>query len=76
MELCVEMRLCVGNTYLEHRSLHNYKRVEVKSMIDLVLVKKDMLLFVQGEEWDEDSQITMLCCGMSGWIGHALRPER
>ena len=42
------------NTYFEHRSLHKYTRVprgqdgmEVKSMIDLVLVKKDMLHYVQ-----------------------------
>ena len=44
---------CVGNTYFEHRSLHKYarvargqERVEVKSMIDLVLVK-DILHYVQ-----------------------------
>ena len=40
----------MGNTYFGHRSLHKYKRVascqdgvEVKDMIDIVLVKKDML---------------------------------
>ena len=45
---------CVGNTYFEHRSFHKYTRmakgqdgVEVKSMIDLVLVKKDMLQYVR-----------------------------
>ena len=44
----------MGNTYFELRSLHKYTRVarsqdgvEVKSMINLVLVKKDMLRFVQ-----------------------------
>ena len=44
----------MSNTYFEHKSLHNYKRVargqdvvEVNSMIDLVLVKKDMLCIVQ-----------------------------
>ena len=43
-----------GNIYFVHRSLHKYTRaakgqdrVEVKSMIDLVLVKKDMLHYVQ-----------------------------
>ena len=47
--------LCVGNiTYFKHRSLHKYTRVamgqdgvEVKSMIDLLMVKKDMLRYVQ-----------------------------
>ena len=49
MEFCAERGLCVGNTYFEHRSLHNYTRVaggqdgvEVKNMIDLVLVKRDI----------------------------------
>ena len=45
----------MGNiTYFKHRSLHKYTRVamgqdgvEVKSMIDLLMVKKDMLLYVQ-----------------------------
>ena len=44
----------MGNTYFKHRSLHKYitvargqDGVEVKSMIDLVLVKKDMLRYVQ-----------------------------
>ena len=53
VEFCVERGLCVGSTYFEHRSLHMYTRVarsqdggEVKSMIDLVLVKKDMLCYV------------------------------
>ena len=54
VEFCAERGLCVGNTYFEHKSLHKYTRVarghdgvEVKSMIDLVLVKKDMLRFVK-----------------------------
>ena len=41
---------CVWVTYFKHRSLHKYTRVvigqdgvEVKGMIDLVLVKRDML---------------------------------
>ena len=44
----------MSNTYFGHKSLHKYTRVvrvqdgvEVKNMIDLVLVKKDMLHFVQ-----------------------------
>ena len=43
--------VCVDNTYFEHKSLHKYTRgqdgVEVKSMTDLMMVKKDMLRFVQ-----------------------------
>ena len=45
---------CVGIKYFQHWSLHKYTRVargedgvEVKSMIYLVLVKKDMLRYVQ-----------------------------
>ena len=41
-------------TYLKHRSLHNYTRVAkgqngvyIKTMIDLLLVKRDMLQYVQ-----------------------------
>ena len=44
----------MGKTYFEHRSLHKYTRVargqsgvEVNSMINLVLVKKEMLRYVQ-----------------------------
>ena len=55
MEFCAERGLCVSNIYFEHKNSHKYTRVtrgqdgaEVKSMIDLVLVKKDMLRFVQG----------------------------
>ena len=51
VESCEERGLC--NTYLKHRSVHNYTRVaegrkggENKSMIDLVLVKRDMLRYV------------------------------
>ena len=47
MEFCAERRLCVGNTYFKHKSLHKYTRVaraqegvEIESMIDLVMVKK------------------------------------
>ena len=41
--------LCVGNIYFKHRSVHNYTRVtrgqdsvEIKSIINIVLVKLDM----------------------------------
>ena len=44
----------MGNAYFKHRSLHKYTRVgrgkdrvEVKSMIDLVAVKRDILRYVQ-----------------------------
>ena len=44
---------CVGNTYFEHRSLHKSQvardqdRVDIKSMIDIVLMKRDRLCYVQ-----------------------------
>ena len=51
---CAERELCVGNTYFKHRCLHKYTRVvrdqdgmEINSMVDLVLVKRDMLRYVQ-----------------------------
>ena len=54
-----------------HRNLHKYtkvartqNRVEVKSMIDLVLVKKYMLCCYVLDV----SQITMLYCVNSGWL--------
>ena len=53
-KFCAERRLRVGNTYFKHRSLHKYTRVtrgqdgvEIKSMLDLVVVSKDMLQYVQ-----------------------------
>ena len=53
VEFCAEKGLCGGNTYFKHGSLHKYTRVargqdgvEVKIMIDLVLVKRDMLRYV------------------------------
>ena len=70
---------CVWVTHFKHKNLHKYTRVardqeevEVKSMLDLVLAKKDMLHFVQ----DEASQITMLYCLKSGWWGHGLRGDK
>ena len=57
IDFCAERglrRLSVSNTYFEHRSLRKYIRVtrsqdgvEVKTMIDLVLMKKAMLCYVQ-----------------------------
>ena len=51
---CSERRLCVCNTHLKYKSLHRYTKVardqdgmEVQSMIELVLVKKDMLRYGQ-----------------------------
>ena len=50
VDFCAEKGLCVGNTYFKHRSLHKYTivamgqdKVDIKSMIDLLLVKRDML---------------------------------
>ena len=44
----------MSDTYFKHRSVHNYTRVvrgkdgvKIKSMIDLVLVKRDMVRYVQ-----------------------------
>ena len=55
VEFCAVKGLCVGNTYFKHRSSHKYTKVgrgqdgvELKNMIDLVLVKRDMLIYVQG----------------------------
>ena len=54
VEFCAEMGLCMGNIYFKQKNLHKYTRVakgqdrlEVKSMTDLVMVKKYMLHFVQ-----------------------------
>ena len=54
MEFSAERGLCVGNTFFKHRSMHKYTRlakeqdgVELKSMIGLVLVKRDVLRYVQ-----------------------------
>ena len=54
VEFCEERGLCVGNTYFKHISVHKYTRVargrggvEIKNMIDLLLVKRDMLRYVQ-----------------------------
>ena len=53
VELCAERGLCISNVYFKHGSLHKYSKVagqdgvEVKSMIDLVVVKEDMMCYVQ-----------------------------
>ena len=54
VEFCEERGLCEGNAHFKYRSLHKYTRVargqdgvEIKSMIDLVLVKRNMLGYVQ-----------------------------
>ena len=71
MEFCADRGLCIGNIYFKHRSLQKYIRiakaqdgVEVKSMIDLVLVK-DMLHYVVKEE-----------CESSERNGNGTRPLR
>ena len=72
----------MGNIYFEHKSLHKYTReakgqdgVEVKSMIYLVLVNKDMLHYVQDVRemgrCISDSHV----CVKSGWWVHRLIGE-
>ena len=55
-------------------------RVEGKSMIDLVLVKKDMLDYVQdeGSERNGMSSLRSPCCTVNKvrLVGHELRGER
>ena len=53
-DFCSERGLCMGNTYFEHKGLPTYNRMArghddsiLISMIDLVLVKKDMLHYVK-----------------------------
>ena len=53
IDFCANRGMCVGNTFFDHKSVHKYTRVgtdrngnEVKSLIDLVLVKKEMLKYV------------------------------
>ena len=43
---CSERRLCVCNTHLKYKS-RDQDGMEVQSMIELVLVKKDMLRYGQ-----------------------------
>ena len=52
LEFCAESGLCVGKTYFKHQSSQVHKGGKgsrwsgAKSMIDLVLVKRDMLCYV------------------------------
>ena len=57
VEFCAERGMCVSNTHFEHRSLHKYTRVardqdgvEVKSMIDLLLVNVGIYVGCEGGE--------------------------
>ena len=49
VDFCAEKEFCVGNTFFKHKDIHKYTRVgqsrngEVRSMIDLVLFKRNML---------------------------------
>ena len=69
-EFCAERGLCVGNIYFKHRSLRKYTRVargqgrvEVKSMIDLVLMKKDMVCAgCEGGERNGTKPLKPPCC--------------
>ena len=52
--ICAEIGLCVGNTSFDHKSLQKYTRVarhqdrvEIMSIIDLVIMKKDILRYAQ-----------------------------
>ena len=64
----------MGNTYFKHRSVHKYTRVakgqggvETKSMIDLVLVKRDMLRYVQ-----DVRAVRPLCCTVQSQVGRCM----
>ena len=72
----------MSNTHFECKSSHKCTRmvrcqdgVEVMSMIGLVLVKRNMLHYVQ-EEWDKASQIIMFCFVKLSWWMHGLRVEK
>ena len=62
----------MGNTYSEHmtlfkrtRMVRNRDRLEAMIIIDVVLVKKDMLGYVQymrAEEWEKAFRIIKLYC--------------
>ena len=65
VEFCAKSGQCVGNTRFMHRSLHKHTRVarrqdgvEIKSKIDLALVKRDMLRYVQ----DGARPLRQPCC--------------
>ena len=48
MKFCAEIGLCVGNTFHKYTTgARGQDGVEIKSMTDLVLVKRDILRYVQ-----------------------------
>ena len=54
IDLCAKSGLCASNTYFKHKSLHKYTKVvrgqaavDVMNMTDLVLLKEDMLCYMQ-----------------------------
>ena len=82
---------CVLVTYFEHRSLHKYTRVargqgrvEVKSTKYLVMVKKDMLHYVQDVkamrgmvQSHSDHHVVLLEVGLVGsWIKRRMAVDR
>ena len=82
VKFCAERGLYVGNTYFEDRSLHKYTRVargqdgvKVKIMLDLVLVNKDMLRYVQDVRLVNGTKSLRSHCIESGWWRHGLRGE-
>ena len=84
VEYYAERGLCVGNTYFEHKSLHKYARVarrqdkvEVKSMTDLELMKKDRVRYVQDVRTVREMGRGLSDHNVkSGWCSHGLRVER
>ena len=73
VDFCAEKEFCIGNTYFEHKNIHKYTRIgkardrEVRSMIDLILVKRDMLKYlcdvkvVRGLSGDLSDHLIVLC---------------
>ena len=68
VEFCAESGLCVGNTYFRHKGLHKYTKMaeakEVKSMVDMVFVKKDMLRYVQDVRVVRGMGRSLSCCNV------------
>ena len=62
---CDEEGLCVGNAYFEHKNLHKCIKVVI-NMTDLVLINKDMSLFVgcESSERNRTRFFRSLCCSM------------
>jgi hypothetical protein len=88
IDFCGENGMCVCNTFFDHKSVHKYTRVgksrdgtEVKSMIDLVLVKKDMLKYVmdvksvRGLRMGISDHYIVLCKikFVGAWMGRKVR---